>query len=125
MITVTRQLERLVLYLASMVRLTVALNAATPRGAHDLLEALRFLGIAVRLEQGCLVCSCWMDPDSTVHYLEEWATEGDMRRRVRSDPFTSLLAVVESAQEPLVQFDFVHTTRGLDYVAEVRAVSPT
>jgi hypothetical protein len=45
-----------------------------------------------------------------------------MRRRVRSDGFTSVLAVVEAAQEPLVQFDFVTATRGLDYVAEVRAV---
>ena len=103
-----------------MVRLTVALNAASTRGAQELLDALRFLGIGTRLEQGCLVCSCWVDPDATVRYVEEWSTEADMRRRVRSEPFTSLLAVVESVQEPVVQFDFVTTTRGLDYVAEVR-----
>ena len=47
--------------------------------------------------------------------------EVDVRRRVRSDRFTSLLAVVECAQEPQVKFDFVATSRGLDYVAEVRA----
>jgi hypothetical protein len=104
-----------------MVRLSVALGAASARGAQDLLEALRFLGVGARLEPGCLVCSSWIDPDSTVRYLEEWATEADMRRRVRSEPFTLLLAVLESAQEPLVQFDFVTTSRGLDYVAEVRA----
>jgi quinol monooxygenase YgiN len=103
-----------------MVRLTVALNAVSTRGAQELLDALRFLGIGTRLEQGCLVCSCWVDPDATVRYVEEWSTEADMRRRVRSEPFTSLLAVVESVQEPVVQFDFVTTTRGLDYVAEVR-----
>ena len=63
-----------------------------------------------------------MDPDSTVHYLEEWTTEAELQRRVRSAAFTSLLAVLESAQgPPLVQFDFVTNTRGLDYVAEVRA----
>jgi hypothetical protein len=56
-----------------------------------------------------------------IRYEEEWATEEDIRRRIRSDRFTSLLSVVESAQEaPRVQFDFVTTTRGLDYVAEVR-----
>jgi quinol monooxygenase YgiN len=103
-----------------MVRLTVALNAASTRAAQELLDALRFLGIGTRLEQGCLVCSCWVDPDATVRYVEEWSTEADMRRRVRSEPFTSLLAVVESVQEPVVQFDFVTTTRGLDYIAEVR-----
>jgi hypothetical protein len=28
--------------------------------------------------------------------------------------------MIESARDPRVQFDFVTTTRGLDYVAEVR-----
>jgi len=103
-----------------MVRLTVSLSAPT-RCTQDLLEALRFLIMATRLEEGCLGCSVWADPDSTVRYVEEWATEADMRRRVRSEPFTSLLAVMESAHEPpTVQFDFVTRTRGLDYVAEVR-----
>jgi quinol monooxygenase YgiN len=103
-----------------MVRLRVALNAPT-RSTQDLLEALRYLMVGTRLESGCLGCAVWTDPNSTVHYVEEWATEGDMRQRVRSDAFTSLLAVMESAQEPPgVQFDFVTETRGLDYVAEVR-----
>lgn len=105
--------------------MTVALRAS-PRAAKDVLDALRFLIVSTRLESGCLGCSVWSDPDSTVRYVEEWASEADIRRRVRSDTFTSLLAVMESAQEPpQVQFDFVTTTRGLDYVAEVRAESAT
>ena len=103
-----------------MVRLTVTLRASA-RCAHELLEAFRFLMVGTRLESGCLGCSTWSDPDGTVHYVEEWATEADMRQRVQSARFTSLLAVLESAHEPpKVQFDFVATTRGLDYVAEVR-----
>jgi hypothetical protein len=105
----------------NMVRLLVALNAVSARGAQDLLEALRFLSVSARLEPGCQGCAAWVDPDSTVRYAEEWATEADMRRRVLSEGFTSVLAVVEAAQEPVVQFDFVTQTRGLDYVAEVRA----
>ena len=59
--------------------------------------------------------------EATVRYVEEWATEEAMRLRVRSERFTQLLEVFESAQEaPCVQFDFVMETRGLDYVAEVR-----
>lgn len=77
---------------------------------------------ATRLEPGCQGCSAWAEPDSTVHYLEEWANETDLQQRVRSAAFTSLLGVMESAQEPpRVQFDFVTKTRGLDYVAEVRS----
>ena len=104
-----------------MVRLAVVLHSPSTRSAQDLLEALRFLALGTRLEPGCVQCLAWTDRDWTVHYVEEWATEADMRHRVRSDRFTSLLGVVESAQEPRVQFDFVTTSRGLDYVAEVRA----
>ena len=107
-----------------MVRLSVALDASSTDAAQELLDALRFLVVGTRLEPGCLGCSAWTDPDWTVRYLEEWATEADMRRRVRSDRFTSLLAILESASAPQVQFDFVTTTRGLDYVAQVRGETP-
>ena len=72
------------------------LRASSTSRAQELLEAFRFLGQSTRLEFGCLGCSAWADPDWTVRYVEEWATEEDMRRRVQSDGFTSLLAVVES-----------------------------
>jgi quinol monooxygenase YgiN len=109
-----------------MVRLTVALSASSQRSVQDLLEALRFLMSGTRLEPGCRGCSVWVDPDWTVHYVEEWETEADMRQRVRSSRFTSLLGVIESAHEPpSVQFDFVTSTRGLDYVSQVRSDTPS
>lgn len=105
-----------------MVRLSVALSASSQRCVQDLLDGLRFLMSGTRLEPGCRECSLWVDPDSTVHYVEEWETEADMRQRVRSSRFTSLLGVIESANvPPRVQFDFVTSTRGLDYVAQVRS----
>jgi quinol monooxygenase YgiN len=103
-----------------MVRLTVALQGTSARSAQELLDSLRFLVMGTRLEAGCLGCSAWTDPELIVRYLEDWASEADMRRRVRSDHFTLLLAIIESAREPHVQFDFVTKTRGLDYVADVR-----
>jgi quinol monooxygenase YgiN len=103
-----------------MVRLTVALTASSARSAQELVDTLRFLVLSTRVEPGCLGCTAWTDPDFTVHYTEQWATEADMRSRVRSNGFTSLLSVVETGADPRVQFDFVSTTRGLDYVAEVR-----
>jgi quinol monooxygenase YgiN len=105
-----------------MVRLTVTL-VASQTGARPLLDALRSLMGPTRLEPGCLGCLVWeeIEDDTTLRYAEEWATEADMRRRVQSDRFTSLLAIMEAAREPpQVQFDFVTIRRGLDYVAEVR-----
>jgi quinol monooxygenase YgiN len=103
-----------------MVRLTVALHGGSARYSQELLDSLRFLVMGTRLEPGCLGCSAWTDPDLTVRYVEDWASEADMRQRVRSNHFTLLLAIIESAKEPRVQFDFVTKTRGLDYVADVR-----
>jgi quinol monooxygenase YgiN len=77
--------------------------------------------IGTRIESGCVGCNLWRDPDSTVHYFEEWATEPDMRRRVRSEHFTSLLSLLEASRDaPEIRFDFLAATRGLDYVTEIR-----
>lgn len=107
-----------------MVRLSVALRAATARDATELLETLRYLMTTTRQEPGCVDCAAWTEGDSTVKYHERWSTEADSRRRVGSPGFTSLLAVMECATEPpVVQFDFVTMTRGLDYVEEVRGAA--
>jgi len=103
-----------------MVRLRAALQASSTSRAREFLEALRYIALGTRCDPGCLSASAWVDPDSLVHYVEEWATEPEMRRRVRSAQFVSLLAIVESASNPEVQFDFVSETRGLEYVAEAR-----
>jgi quinol monooxygenase YgiN len=103
-----------------VVRLSVVL-VASARTAARLEEALRSLMIPMMLTDGCIDCSTWVEPDWTVHYLEDWATEAHMRARVRSDAFTRLLSVIEASEEqPRVQFDFVTKTRGLDYIEEVR-----
>jgi len=107
-----------------MVRLSVTLDASSVRAAHGLLDAFRFLIPATRLEPGCLGCSTWKEQGGTVYYAEEWTNEAAMRERVRSHGFTLVLAILEAVQQPHVQFDFVSSTRGLDYVAEVRGAQP-
>jgi quinol monooxygenase YgiN len=103
-----------------VVRLTVSAGASS-RQTRDFLAALRYISTATRLEDGCLGCSVWTGPEPSLHYVAEWATENDLRRWVRSDRFTSLLSLLESAPEPpQVRFDFVSETRGLDYVAAIR-----
>ena len=83
-------------------------NIRARRG--NLVEGLQFQVPGTQLENGCIGCNAWLGPDTTVHYVEDWATEADIRRRVLSDRFTSLLAVVEAATKADVQFDFVTET---------------
>lgn len=103
-----------------MIRLTVSIK--TWASIEDkLLDALHYLRVGTQLEPGCLRCAVWSEPDANIHYIEEWETEADLTRHVRSQRFTSLLGVLESAPEqPQVRFDFVTSTRGLEYVAELR-----
>ena len=115
---------RLLLFSWRVVRLAVELSTSA-LGTQQLIHTLRFLASPTRLEPGCLRCRVWTEDndESFVRYEEEWATEEAMRLRVRSEQFTRLLEVLESAPEaPRVQFDFVTESRGLDYVEEVRNV---
>ena len=80
---------------------------------------------ATRLDRGCQECAAWTDREFTVHYSEGWAAEADVRRRVRSSGFSTLLTLMEcGTAPPEVKFDFVTKTRGLDYVEEIRSEMP-
>jgi quinol monooxygenase YgiN len=102
-----------------MVRLVVTVRGRTPRSAADVADALRFLALRTRHEPGCLDCSV-SGPAEAIRYVEEWASEAELRRRVRSDKFTALLSVIEAGDEPQVRFEFIGGVRGLDYVEEIR-----
>lgn len=102
-----------------MVRLLVTVRARTPKTAADVADAMRFLALRTRHEPGCLDCVVSSTAEA-IRYVEEWASEAEMRQRVRSDKFTTLLSVIESAEEPQVRFEFIGGTRGLDYVEEIR-----
>ena len=111
------------LFLA-MVRLTLTMSA--PSGeSWRLVDALRSLMVPARAEHGCVGCEVALSTEShdpsCIRYVENWSTEEDLRDRVRSDGFLSLIAVMEKALDPpRIQFELAGGTRGLDYVAEVR-----
>ena len=109
-----------------VVHFTVSLRAPAPH-ARGIMDALRVLMRATRLEPGCLECQLWTSPDEDeptwidVHYLERWSSETSMERRVRSASFTKVLELLEGAiAPPHVEFDFVSRHQGLEYVEAVR-----
>ena len=61
------------------------------------------------------------DPDSLL-YTEEWVSPQALDSQLRSERFTRLLSVMESAcKPPELEFRFVSETRGLEYLAALRA----
>ena len=108
-----------------VIRLTLSITAA--RGeSWRLIDALRSLMVPTRRERGCVSCQLLLSSESCdpmrISYVEDWSSEEALREQVRSDRFSRLLELMESALEPpQLEFELGNGTRGLDYVEEVRA----
>ena len=98
----------------------------TPIGqAHRITMALHSMMDDTRALHGCVGCSVStrIRDQGVVRYVEEWQTEEDLRRRVRSSAFTGLASLMEYAvKPPRVEFALPGGTRGLDFVEEVQRV---
>jgi quinol monooxygenase YgiN len=91
--------------------------------ARPITIALHSLMADARSARGCLGCfvSTGIKDQGTVRYVEEWQTEEDLRRRLESNAFVELAALIDDATEPPhVEFALPTGTRGLDFVEEVR-----
>jgi len=108
--------------LATCVRMTI--EWFVPFGqTRPITMALHSLAADTRTTRGCVGCSVSSDIGSrgTVRYVEEWQTEDDLRRRLRSDTFSQLLTLIEgTGQAPRIEFALDRETRGLDFMEEVR-----
>jgi quinol monooxygenase YgiN len=105
----------------------MTLSITASRGeSWRLIDALRSLMVPTRRERGCLSCQLVLSSESVdpmrISYIEDWSSEEDLREQVKSDRFSRLLQVMETAlAPPQLEFQLVGGTRGLDYVEEVRA----
>jgi quinol monooxygenase YgiN len=108
--------------LSTCVRMTI--EWFVPLGqTRPITMALHSLAADTRTTRGCIGCSVSTDigKRGAVRYVEEWQTEDDLRRRLRSDTFSQLVTLIEGAvQPPRIEFALDHETRGLDFVEEVR-----
>jgi quinol monooxygenase YgiN len=94
-----------------------------PAESRPIAAALQVLMVAARAERGCLNCSMTtnMATQVTITYVEDWRTEDDLKRQVRSNRFTALAELLEQASgRPTVEFDVADATRGIEYAHQVR-----
>jgi quinol monooxygenase YgiN len=86
-------------------------------------QALRLVMRSARTDRGCERSDLYCEPDNpnAFCYEEDWSTVKDMDRQIRSERFTQILSVIETAAEPpVLEFRFFSGTRGLEYAAVVR-----
>jgi quinol monooxygenase YgiN len=96
----------------------------TPIGqAHRITMALHSMMDETRAIHGCAGCSLStrIRDRGVVRYVEEWETEADLRRRVRSPSFTGVAVLMEDAiNPPRVEFVLPSGNRGPEYMDEVQ-----
>ncbi len=106
------------------VRMTVQWRV--PAGeAQSITAALQTLMLQTRAAPGCAGCSLstQMSALVVIEYVENWVSEADLRRQVRSHRFSVLAELIERATDnPIVKFTLPGGSRGLDYAEEVRQI---
>jgi len=105
----------------------LALHLKSSAGkTHEMLQALRSVMLPAEFEVGFMSCHIYVEagePDSLC-YQEDWSTQNDLERAIRSVRFGRLLAVMETAAgSPTLEVRLISETRGWDYIRLIRGGS--
>jgi quinol monooxygenase YgiN len=76
-----------------------------------------------RVEPGCRACALLteLDEPRAIVLTEEWDTQDDLDRHLRSEGYRRVLAAIELSQEaPAIRFDTVETSGGFEVVEAAR-----
>ena len=102
----------------------VTLRLVVPNGRQDeIVDVFWLLRGPVRAEPGCRLCGLFQDlgHDGVLVYAEVWETQEQLERHLRSARYERVLALMEaSAEPPVLRYQWVACTRGLEYLEAVR-----
>jgi len=86
---------------------------------------LRSLIEPTRVETGCISCGLYKDlhDPSIIVWLEEWKTQRDLERHLRSRQYKKVLAAFDmSSSQPVMQFNTVVETKGMQLIADAKGI---
>lgn len=93
-----------------------------PEKRGDLLATMKGMLEPARVERGCMSYRFYQDvEDKNVFVLlEEWATQEDLERHIRTDNQRQLLALVDLlGEQPELRFNTVSGTEGVELIERV------
>jgi quinol monooxygenase YgiN len=93
-----------------------------PERRSDLLETLRGMLEPARVERGCLSYRLYEDVEDRNAFvlLEEWKTQKDIEKHIRTDSQRQLLALMDlMSEQPELRFDTVSKTAGMDLIKNI------
>ena len=94
-----------------------------PAESRPIASFLQGLMVSTRAEPACLSCRLCTDagPETVISYVEEWRSEEDLKRQLKSERFAVLAELMEhSSQQPSIEFIVGDTSRGSEYAQDVR-----
>lgn len=95
----------------------------TPGKREELRRSLASLVGPTSVEAGCIGCELFQEVGNPDKFCLEarWSSKHDLMKHLRSDPYKSLLILMELGNEPpTIEFHSVVETRGLDLIESVR-----
>lgn len=105
-----------------MIELRLCLRASSRR-TRPLVAALQALARLARLERGCLEAHVFAESNDPrrLCYSEVWDAEENLRSMLRSERFTHLVELMETAAEPpALDFRTITATCGLEFARQAR-----
>ena len=93
-----------------------------PERRGDLLETMRGMLEPARVERGCLSYRLYEDVENRNAFvlLEEWASQEDLERHIRTDNQRRTLSVMDLlSEQPELRFNTVSHTAGIDLIENV------
>jgi quinol monooxygenase YgiN len=97
-----------------------------PKRRRDLLETMRGMLEPARVERGCLSYHLYEDVENRNVFVmvEEWATQEDIERHIRTDNQRRLLALMDLlSEQPEFRFNTVSHTAGIELIENVLKTS--
>ncbi len=106
-----------------MITSTIRITASESSNG-EIVRVLRSLIEPTRVETGCVSCGLYRDlhDSSIIFWLEEWNTQDDLERHIRSPHYKKILAAFDmSNTQPDMRFNTVIETKGMQLIAEARS----
>jgi quinol monooxygenase YgiN len=106
---------------SAMILATLRMNVRTERRS-DFLETIRGMLEPARVERGCLSYRLYEDVEdrNTFFLVEEWKTQNDLERHIRTDNHRRLMVLMDLlSEQPELQFNTVSHTSGMDLIENV------
>ncbi len=104
--------------ITSTIRITASENSN-----DEIVRVLRSLIEPTRVQKGCVSCGLYKDlhNSSIIFWAEEWNTQDDLERHLRSPQYKKILAAFDmSKAQPDMRFNTVVETQGMQLIAEAR-----